>query len=99
MENRRKQIYKHSKIWQIAIQITDDIFEIIAAFPREQNYDLRSQINRCAITLPNHITGGSTRTNKSFSHFIDISLGASFDLVTELIIANNRNYLSDKKLE
>ena len=33
---------------------------------------------------------------KSFSHFLDISLGSSFELQTQLLLANNRKYLSDE---
>lgn len=38
------------------------------------------------------------RTDKSFSHFIDISLGSSFELETQLIIAFKRNYITKKQL-
>jgi len=99
MEKRKKHNYKNLKIWQIAMQITTDVFEILSEFPIEEKYDLRSQMNRCVISIPSNIAEGSSRTNKSFSHFIDISLGSSFELVTQLIIANNRNYLSKEKLE
>ena len=98
MTKRTRHNYKNLKIWQIAMQITNDIFEILSKFPTEEKYDLRSQMNRCAISIPSNIAEGSSRTNKSFSHFIDISLGSSFELVTQLIIANNRNYLSNKKI-
>tara|TARA_R110001592_G_scaffold37439_5_gene124885 strand:- start:8234 stop:8545 length:312 start_codon:yes stop_codon:yes gene_type:complete len=98
MTKRTRHNYKNLKIWQIAMQITNDIFEILSEFPTEEKYDLRSQMNRCAISIPSNIAEGSSRTNKSFSHFIDISLGSSFELVTQLIIANNRNYLSNKKI-
>ena len=99
MEQRKRHNYKKLKIWLIAMTITSDVFEILSNFPAEEKYDLRSQINRCVISIPSNIAEGSSRTNKSFSHFIDISLGSSFELVTQLIIANNRNYLSQEKLE
>ena len=99
MEKRKKHNYKNLKIWQIAMQITNDVFEILSEFPTQEKYDLRSQINRCAISIPSNIAEGSSRTNKSFSHFLDISLGSSFELVTQLIISNNRNYISKEKLE
>lgn len=46
-----------------------------------------------------NIAEGSSRTNKSFSHFLDISLGSSFELQTQILLANNRKYLSDEKTE
>ncbi|WP_254713162.1 four helix bundle protein [Polaribacter sp. HaHaR_3_91] len=41
---------------------------------------------------------GSSRTDKSFSDFIDIALGSSFELETQLIIACNRNYINIEQL-
>jgi four helix bundle protein len=95
MENRKKHNYKNLKIWQIA----NDVFEILSQFHSEKKYDLSSQMKRCAISIPNNLVEVTSKTNKSFSHFIDISLGSSCELVTQLIIANNRNYLSNEKLE
>nr|WP_312395943.1 four helix bundle protein [Chryseobacterium sp.] len=39
------------------------------------------------------------QTNKSFSHFLDISLGSSFELQTQILLANHRKYLSDENCE
>jgi four helix bundle protein len=55
-------------------------------------------MNRCSISIPSNIAEGSARTNKSFSHFLDISLGSSFELGTQLILASNRNSIDEKKL-
>ncbi|WP_231874614.1 four helix bundle protein [Polaribacter atrinae] len=41
---------------------------------------------------------GSSRTDKSFSRFIAIALGSSFELKTQLIIACNRNYINKEQL-
>ena len=46
--------------------------------------------------MPSNIAEGSSRTNKSFSHFIDISLGSSFELQTQLILANSQKYITDE---
>lgn len=54
---------------------------------------------RSAISIPSNIAEGSSRTNKSFSHFLDISLGSSFELQTQIFLANHRRYLSDEKCE
>ena len=50
-------------------------------------------MNRCSISIPSNIAEGSARTDKSFSHFLDISLGSSFELATQLTIAFNRKYI------
>lgn len=99
MQKGTRHNYKNLKIWELGIGITVDVFEILKNFPKEERFDLSSQINRCSISIPSNIAEGSSRSNKSFSHFLDISLGSSFELGTQLIIANKRNYIDFETLK
>ena len=96
--SKRRHNYKNLKIWKLGIEIVDDVFEIVNKFPKEEKFGLTSQISRCSISIPSNIAEGSSRTDKSFSHFIDVSLGSSFELETQLIIAYKRNYISKELL-
>lgn len=49
--------------------------------------------------MPSNIAGGSVRTDKSFSHFLDVSLGSSFELITQLIVAKHRKYITENTLQ
>ena len=89
--------YKNLKIWQNGIIITNDISDILLDFPKHERYDLSSQISRCSVSIPSNIAEGSSRTDKSFSHFLDISLGSSFELITQLIVAKHRKYINEEK--
>ena len=94
MSFRKRHNYKNLKIWKLGIEIVDDIFGIISSFPIDEKFGLKSQISRCSVSIPSNIAEGSSRTDKAFSQFIDISLGSSFELETQLIIAFNRKYIS-----
>ena len=89
--------FKNLKIWQLGIIIANDISDILLEFPKHERFDLSSQISRCSVSIPSNIAEGSSRTDKSFSHFIDISLGSSFELVTQLIVAKHRKYINEEK--
>ncbi|EPR74052.1 S23 ribosomal [Winogradskyella psychrotolerans RS-3] len=56
------------------------------------------QLGRFSVSIPSNIADGSSRTNKSFSYFIDIELGSSFELETQLIIVFKRNYITQLQL-
>jgi four helix bundle protein len=88
--------YKNLKIWQLGIEIANDISDILLEFPKHERYDLSSQLSRCSVSIPSNIAEGSSRTDKSFSHFIDISLGSSFELNTQLIVAKHRKYINEQ---
>jgi len=87
--------YKNLKIWQLGIEIANDISDILLEFPKHERYDLSSQLSRCSVSIPSNIAESSARTDKSFSHFIDISLGSSFELITQLIVAKHRKYINE----
>ena len=80
------------------MEIVDDVFSLIKKFPLDEKYGLISQISRCSISIPSNIAEGSSRTDKSFSHFLDIALGSSFELETQMIIAFKRNFITQQEL-
>ena len=98
MSLRKRHNYKNLKIWKLGLDIVNDVFDMIIEFPKHERFDLSSQMSRCSISIPSNIAEGSARTNKSFSHFLDISLGSSFELGTQLLIANHRRYIDENKL-
>ncbi len=95
---KQRHNYKNLKIWKLSLEITNNISDLILNFPKHERFDLSSQISRCSISMPSNIAEGSSRTDKSFSHFLDISLGSSFELGTQLLVAKHRNYINEKDL-
>lgn len=95
MNDFKRHNFKKLKIWQMSMELAKMIFELTSNFPSSEKYGLISQMNRCSVSIPSNIAEGSSRTNKSFSHFLDISLGSSFELQTQLLIANANSFISD----
>ncbi|MBA4744305.1 MAG: four helix bundle protein [Muricauda sp.] len=94
----KRHNYKKMKIWLLGLEIANDISDLLLNFPKHERYDLSSQISRCSVSMPSNIAEGSSRTDKSFKYFIDIALGSSFELGTQLLIARHRNYINPKNL-
>ena len=99
MNYKKRHNYKNLKIWQLSLEITNNISDVLLEFPKHERYDLSSQINRCSVSMPSNIAEDSARTDKSFSHFIDIALGSSFELLTQLLVAKHRKYIDDITLK
>ncbi|MBP2833062.1 four helix bundle protein [Aquimarina sp. U1-2] len=95
----KRHNYKNLKIWKLGLEITNDISDLLETFPKHERYDLSSQLSRCSISIPSNIAEGSARTDKSFKHYLDVSLGSSFELGTQLLIAYHRKYINKKQLE
>lgn len=80
--------FRQLNIWKDARSLVKDVYLLTSRFPSDEKFGLKSQINRCAISVPSNIAEGSARgTNKDFSHFLRISLGSLFEMETQLLLA------------
>ena len=91
--------YKNLLIWQKGIRIVHLVYQLVKSFPQEELYALSSQLKRASVSIPSNIAEGYGRnTDKSFSHFLDISRGSLFEIETQLIIAKELGFVSDATL-
>lgn len=92
--------YKELKVWPKAIDLAVEVYQITEKLPKEEQYGLISQINRCVVSIPSNIAEGAGRnTKKDFDNFLGISLGSSFELDTQLVISNRLGYVSSADFE
>ena len=68
--------------------------------PVEEKYGLRSQICRSAVSIPSNIAEGCSRNSQiDFKRFLEISLGSSFELETQLIIIEELSLIPTKDVK
>jgi four helix bundle protein len=92
--------FRKLKIWQLGMDIVDEVYVLTSKFPKEEVFCLQSQSRRAAIGIPSNVAeGAGRRTKKDFSNFINIALGSSNELITQLIISERRNYISNDACE
>lgn len=82
------------------MDLTDLTLDYINDLPPREKYNLIDQINRCSCSIPSNIAEGSgKRTNNHFAEFLTTALTSSFDLETQLLICERRNYGDAVKLK
>ena len=92
--------FKKLKIWQESLKLVNDNYTLTKTFPESERFNLISQMNRCAVSIPSNISEGSSKsTNKHFKKFLENSLGSAFEWETQLIVSYNQNYLHKEKFE
>jgi len=85
--------FKELKIWQKGFQIAVNSFRLTSAFPKDEKFGITLQITRAAVSIASNIAEGSSRSSeRDYNRFIEISLGSSFELETQLLIAAAANY-------
>ena len=74
------------------------VYNNVESFPKDEVFGLTNQIKRSAVSIPSNITEGWGRgSTLSYIHFLKIARGSLFELETQLIIANELNFLRDLK--
>lgn len=95
METSKIKSYRELLIWQKSIQVVTNIYKLTRDFPKEELFGLTSQMRRCAISIPSNIAEGFGRNSQGdFKRFLNISLGSTYELKTQLEISQNLEYLS-----
>jgi len=94
------QTHKDLKVWQESRNLVKEIYNLTAKFPKDEIYSLTAQIKRSVISIPSNIAEGAARdSNKEYIHFLYISLGSIAELDTQLIIARDLDFISQKDFE
>jgi four helix bundle protein len=91
-----KRVHHDLKVWQEAMELVKMVYEISSCFPESENYGLKSQIRRAAISIPSNIAEGAARTgSKEFLQYLSISRGSISEVETQLLIAKNLGYIKN----
>ncbi len=80
--------YKDLEVWQKAVELVVQCYQITKGFPANEVYGLASQLQRAAVSVPANIAEGrSRRHNKEFIQYISIAYGSLAELETHIEIA------------
>lgn len=87
--------YKELDIWVQSRKLVKTVYVLTKSFPKDEQFSLTSQIRRCVVSVPSNIAEGCGRqSNKEKIHFLHITRGSLFELETQLILADDLNYIS-----
>lgn len=91
---------KELKIWNKAIDLAVDVYKATSTFPSDERFGLISQARRAAVSIPSNIAEGAGRNSvKEFNNFLGIANGSSYELQTQLLIANKLAILESEILD
>ena len=83
-------------IWQKAMDYGEEIFKLSRQFPKEEIYNLTSQIRRAVDSIALNISEGSIgQSNLEQKRFIGMAVRSLAEVVTCLHKAKRRNYLTE----
>lgn len=80
--------HKDLTVWQRAIELVVETYNITKKFPKSEEFGLGSQMRRSAIAIPSNIAEGYRRKGiNEYIQFLYIANASASELETQLIIA------------
>jgi four helix bundle protein len=87
-------------VWQKAVDLSDEVHQLVKQFPKDELYILTSQIKRAADSVSLNIAEGSTgQSNPELGRFLKIALRSDIEVVGCIFLAKRRGYIDNKKFE
>ena len=84
------------KIWKKAVELSVEIYSLTNSFPEIEKFGLINQMRRASVSIASNIAEGAGRNSKKeFKHFLAISHGSSYELLTQLEISFKLKFCSE----
>ncbi len=86
--------FKQLIIWRSGLDITKKVYRITKKLPEDEKFGLTSQMRRSSVSIPSNIAEGCSRNSDlEYKRFLEIAIGSSFELETQLIIAHEIGFI------
>ena len=92
--------YKNLDVWKKAFDMISEVYDVTGKFPRDEIYNLTSQLKRAVVSISSNIAEGcGRRTSKDFIGFLYIALGSTKEVENQLLVAEKLGYLGRDDME
>lgn len=92
------KIYAFEKleVWKASIELVKCVYRITDTFPSDEKFGLISQLKRASISIASNLSEGTSRsTNKDKAHFTTMSFSSVMEVLNQLIISKELNFISE----
>jgi four helix bundle protein len=89
------QDYKELLVWQKSHVFVLSVYKSLLTFPKEEAFNLISQIKRASTSIPTNIAEGTGRfTQKDFASYLQIALGSSHEVEYLILLSKDLGFLN-----
>jgi four helix bundle protein len=88
--------YKKLDFYNRSIELCLKLYQITKNFPDEEKFGLTSQLRRSGVSVCSNIAEGASRSsNKDFGRFLEIALGSSYEIETQLYLSFRLDFVEE----
>lgn len=81
--------------WVLSHKVALEVYKITSEFPNSEKYQLTSQMQRAAYSIPSNFCEGCGRdSDKDFNRFVQIALGSAHELEYFFILAKDLSLIT-----
>ncbi|WP_445749684.1 four helix bundle protein [Polaribacter sp.] len=92
------QSFEKLEVYQLAREFKIEIKLMSRLFPKEERFELTSQINRCSSSISANLAEGSGRaSNLDQAHFTNMSYSSGLEIIDHLNTALDMEYIDNQK--
>lgn len=96
----RVRQFRDLQVWQKAMALARDVYQVSQGFPRAEQFGLTSQIRRAAVSVPSNIAEGQGQfSDKAFIVYLSHARGSLYELETQAELAETLAYLKRADLD
>lgn len=89
--------FQDLKIWQLAIEIANELFDIADELEKKKLFRFAEQLRASGLSMSNNIAEGSgSDSKKDFSKFLNIARRSTFENANVVIILRMRKLISEQ---
>jgi four helix bundle protein len=89
--------FQDLEIWQLSIEIADELFDIADMLEKKKLYRFADQLRGAGMSPPNNIAEGSgSGSAKDFANFLNIAKRSTFENANIAILLRRRNLISSE---
>jgi four helix bundle protein len=93
-------LYKDLIVWQKARKIVKAVYELVALFPKNEQYCIVDQMKRAAVSIPSNIAEWNSRNStKDQIQFLYIARGSCAELETQILLSEDLGFISHLQSE
>lgn len=92
--------FRQLNVYIKAKELVARVYELLKKFPKEEQYALCDQLRRAVVSIPSNIAEGCGReTQKDQTHFLNIAYGSLMEIYSQLDVACDLGYITNKEFE
>ena len=92
--------HKKLLVWSKSIDFVTLMYEETKQFPHDEEYGLKSQLRRAAVSVPSNIAEGLTRKSLNDKlHFLNIAQASLSEIDTQIEISLRLNHIDNARYQ